>query len=165
MNLRAIGRLLHVGNLHPGGHRACRWRRRHRTPRRAAGPRNKPARGTPNSRGCSVSISCPARRSTTRKSGRPRRSIPPSSIANSPGEQLGYNSCRVFVQYIVWKADPQGLKKRFAQLLELADKHHLRVMPVLFDDCHSMPSGNRISAGRTIPSPARPTPAGFPAPA
>lgn len=50
-------------------------------------------------------------------------------------EGLGYNSCRVFVQYIVWKADPAGLKKRFTQLLEIADKHQLRVMPVLFDDC------------------------------
>jgi len=50
-------------------------------------------------------------------------------------EGLGYNSCRVFVQYIVWKADPAGLKKRFSRLLEIADKHQLRVMPVLFDDC------------------------------
>jgi len=48
---------------------------------------------------------------------------------------LGYNSCRVFVQYIVWKADPAGFKKRFTRLLEIADKHQLRVMPVLFDDC------------------------------
>ncbi|MCF7732902.1 MAG: family 43 glycosylhydrolase [Akkermansiaceae bacterium] len=50
-------------------------------------------------------------------------------------EQLGYNSCRVFVQYIVWKADPAGLKDRFTQLLGIADQHHLSVMPVLFDDC------------------------------
>ena len=50
-------------------------------------------------------------------------------------EGLGYNSCRVFVQYIVWKADPVGLKTRFIRLLEIADKHQLRVMPVLFDDC------------------------------
>jgi hypothetical protein len=50
-------------------------------------------------------------------------------------EGLGYNSCRVFVQYIVWKADPAGFKQRFTKLLEIADKHQLRVMPVLFDDC------------------------------
>lgn len=50
-------------------------------------------------------------------------------------EHLGYNSCRVFVQYIVWKADPQGLKDRFTRLLEIADKHRISVMPVLFDDC------------------------------
>ncbi len=50
-------------------------------------------------------------------------------------EQLGYNSCRVFIQYIVWKLDPNGLKKRFTQLLEIADKHKISVVPVLFDDC------------------------------
>jgi hypothetical protein len=49
--------------------------------------------------------------------------------------QLGYNSCRVFVQYIVWKADPAGLKQRFTQFLEIAARHQLSVMPVLFDDC------------------------------
>jgi hypothetical protein len=32
-------------------------------------------------------------------------------------EGLGYNSCRVFLQYIVWKQDPEGFKKRFEQKL------------------------------------------------
>lgn len=50
-------------------------------------------------------------------------------------EGLGYTSCRVFVQYIVWKADPKGLKQRFTQFLEIAAKHRISVMPVLFDDC------------------------------
>lgn len=50
-------------------------------------------------------------------------------------EQLGYNSCRVFIQYIVWKLDPSGLKNRFTQLLEIAEKHKISVVPVLFDDC------------------------------
>ncbi len=50
-------------------------------------------------------------------------------------EGLGYNSCRIFVQYIVWKADPEGLKQRFTRFLEIAAKHKLSVMPVLFDDC------------------------------
>ena len=48
---------------------------------------------------------------------------------------LGFTSCRVFVQYIVWKQDPAGFKKRFSQFLAIADKHQLSVMPVLFDDC------------------------------
>lgn len=48
---------------------------------------------------------------------------------------LGFNSCRVFVQYIVWKQDPRAFRKRFQQFLEMADRHGLRVMPVLFDDC------------------------------
>lgn len=50
-------------------------------------------------------------------------------------EGLGYNSCRVFIQYIVWKQDPKGLKSRFAQFLSIAEKHKISVMPVLFDDC------------------------------
>jgi len=50
-------------------------------------------------------------------------------------EGLGYNSCRVFIQYIVWKQDPKGLKDRFDQFLSIAEKHKISVMPVLFDDC------------------------------
>lgn len=50
-------------------------------------------------------------------------------------EGLGYNACRVFLQYIVWKEDPQGFKKRFDQFLNIAAKHGISVMPVLFDDC------------------------------
>jgi len=51
------------------------------------------------------------------------------------GAGLGYNSARVFIQYIVWKADPDGFAKRFEQFLKIADKHDITVMPVLFDDC------------------------------
>jgi hypothetical protein len=50
-------------------------------------------------------------------------------------EKAGYNSIRVFLQYIVWKDDPEGLKRRIAEFLTLADKHHLRVMFVPFCDC------------------------------
>jgi len=50
-------------------------------------------------------------------------------------EKIGFNSCRVFVQYIVWKHDPDGLKKRLEQFVAIADRHGLSVMPVLFDDC------------------------------
>lgn len=50
-------------------------------------------------------------------------------------EDIGYNSLRVFVPYIVWKKDPSSFKRRFELFLRCADKHGLRVMPVLFDDC------------------------------
>ncbi len=50
-------------------------------------------------------------------------------------QDLGFNSIRVFLQYLVWKHDPHGLKKRLAQLLDIADKRALTTMPVLFDDC------------------------------
>ena len=47
----------------------------------------------------------------------------------------GYNNLRVFMQYLVWEHDPEGLKKRIDQFLTIADKHGMKVMPVLFDDC------------------------------
>lgn len=48
---------------------------------------------------------------------------------------LGFNSCRVFVQYLVWKHDPEGLKARFERFLAIADSHGLSTIPVPFDDC------------------------------
>jgi hypothetical protein len=51
------------------------------------------------------------------------------------GAGIGYNSARVFIQYIVWKADPPAFKVRFDNFLRLAGKHRMSVIPVLFDDC------------------------------
>ncbi len=48
---------------------------------------------------------------------------------------IGFNTCRVFVQYLVWKHDPDGLKRRIDRFLTIASKHRISVMPVLFDDC------------------------------
>ena len=39
------------------------------------------------------------------------------------GAKLGFNSTRVFIQYIVWKQDPEGFQRRFEQFLALAHKH------------------------------------------
>lgn len=50
-------------------------------------------------------------------------------------QDLGFNTIRVFLQYIVWKDDAAGLKQRFEQLLEICSRHGISVMPVLFDDC------------------------------
>ncbi|HQF19773.1 MAG TPA: FecR domain-containing protein [Kiritimatiellia bacterium] len=47
---------------------------------------------------------------------------------------VGYTSIRVQLQFAVWQADPDGFLKRVDKLLELAAKHGLRVVPVLFDD-------------------------------
>ncbi len=49
---------------------------------------------------------------------------------------LGMNTCRVFVQYLVWESDPAGLKERFARFLAICRNCGMRVLPVLFDDCH-----------------------------
>jgi len=49
--------------------------------------------------------------------------------------EAGYNSLRLFVQYLVWEADPWGLLERFDQVLQVASRQGLSVMPVFFDDC------------------------------
>ena len=49
--------------------------------------------------------------------------------------KAGYNSIRVFVQYLVWKDDPAGLLDRFERLLATADRHGIGVAPILFCDC------------------------------
>jgi hypothetical protein len=50
-------------------------------------------------------------------------------------EKAGYNSLRVFVQYLVWKHNPESLKERMDRFLAIADKHGMRVMFVPFCDC------------------------------
>lgn len=48
---------------------------------------------------------------------------------------VGYNSIRVFVQYLVWKDDSDGLKQRIHQLLDIADSFNISTALILFDDC------------------------------
>jgi len=48
---------------------------------------------------------------------------------------LGLNSLRVFLHFLVWEADPGGHAKRLDQFLELAHRRGFRSMLVLFDDC------------------------------
>lgn len=48
---------------------------------------------------------------------------------------VGMNSLRVFVQYVVYEAEPEKLIKRMERLLEIADSHGISVMYILFDDC------------------------------
>ncbi len=50
-------------------------------------------------------------------------------------EETGYNSLRVFLQYLVWEHDPDAFKKRIDEFLAIANKHGLTVTFVLFDDC------------------------------
>jgi Cellulase (glycosyl hydrolase family 5) len=48
-------------------------------------------------------------------------------------ESLGFNSLRVFLHHIPWEQDSEGFLKRIDQFLEVADRHHIGVMLVLFD--------------------------------
>ena len=48
---------------------------------------------------------------------------------------IGYNSCRVFVQYLVWEADPAGLLARLRRFVDIAGANGISTMFTLFDDC------------------------------
>ena len=50
-------------------------------------------------------------------------------------EKAGYNSVRIFLQYLVWKDNPKGLKNRLDKFLTIADKHGISSMMILFCDC------------------------------
>jgi hypothetical protein len=50
-------------------------------------------------------------------------------------QELGFNTVRVFVNYAVWEADAAGLKTNIQRFLEVADKHGVSTVVILFDDC------------------------------
>ncbi len=47
--------------------------------------------------------------------------------------KLGFTSVRVFLHNLLWDQDSVGFLNRIDQFLEVADKHEIRVMLVLFD--------------------------------
>ena len=48
-------------------------------------------------------------------------------------ESLGMNTMRVFLHNLLWQQDSAGFLKRMNQFLAVAEKHHIRIMFVLFD--------------------------------
>lgn len=50
-------------------------------------------------------------------------------------ENIGFNTMRVFLHSIAWKEDKEGFKKRMNTFLNIADKHHIQILFVFFDDC------------------------------
>jgi hypothetical protein len=50
-------------------------------------------------------------------------------------QEAGYNSVRVYLQYLVWADDAEGLKKRIDKFLSIADSHGISTMLILFCDC------------------------------
>lgn len=50
-------------------------------------------------------------------------------------EGIGFNTMRVFLHSVAWKADPEGFKKRVDQFLGIAANHHIEPLFVFFDDC------------------------------
>ncbi len=47
----------------------------------------------------------------------------------------GFNAARVFLQFLVWQADPAGLKRRIDQFLDIASSNGVKAMFIVFDDC------------------------------
>lgn len=64
-------------------------------------------------------------------------SFDPQEIDKELGwaESLGLNTMRVFLHDLLWQQDPQGFKERVAIFLEIASKHHIKPLFVLFDSC------------------------------
>src|SRR5664279_2557382 len=63
-------------------------------------------------------------------------------------EGIGFNTMRVFLHSIAWKEDKVGFKKRMNAFLSIANKHHIQIMFVFFDDCW-----NKVPHAGTQPMP------------
>lgn len=50
-------------------------------------------------------------------------------------QQLGFTSVRVFLHHIPFQQDAQGFLARIEQFLQIAERHNIGVMFVLFDSC------------------------------
>ncbi len=50
-------------------------------------------------------------------------------------EELGFNTMRVFLSSVVWKAEPVLFKKNIDKFLTICTRHNIRPMFVFFDDC------------------------------
>ncbi len=50
-------------------------------------------------------------------------------------EDLRMNTMRVFLHDLAWEQDPAGFKKRLGEFLDIAARHKIRPLLVLFDDC------------------------------
>jgi hypothetical protein len=50
-------------------------------------------------------------------------------------EQIGMNSIRVFLHYLVWKEEGRKFIERIEKFLEMADSHNIRIIFVFLDDC------------------------------
>ncbi len=50
-------------------------------------------------------------------------------------ERIGLNCVRVFLQSLVYEESPERFLKNFDDFLAIADRHGLKVMPILFDSC------------------------------
>lgn len=75
------------------------------------------------------------------------------------GEQLGFNSIIIYMQYLVWEKDSAYYKDRFKRFLDIAESHHFTVSPTFFDDvnfvCSGDDCGNSHLGDQGEPDPAK----------
>jgi len=59
----------------------------------------------------------------------------PTTIDRELGwaEGIGMNTMRVFLHNLLWEQDPKGFRKRVDKFLEIAARHHIKPVFVLFD--------------------------------
>jgi hypothetical protein len=50
-------------------------------------------------------------------------------------QAMGLDTMRVFLHDLVWQQDPEGFKQRIDRFLEIASRHQIRPIFVLFDSC------------------------------
>ena len=50
-------------------------------------------------------------------------------------ESIGLNTMRVFLHDLPWQQDAEGFRKRIDTFLQIAAKHHIKPLLVLFDSC------------------------------
>jgi hypothetical protein len=50
-------------------------------------------------------------------------------------ESIGLNTMRVFLHDLPWQQDPEAFRKRIDAFLQIAAKHHIKPLLVLFDSC------------------------------
>lgn len=82
----------------------------------------------------------------------------------SQAREFGFNSVRVFLQFVVWEKEREAFLSTFDRFLSIAEKNGLLVLPILFDDCafdggqdpfygEQLPPIPNIHNGRWTPSP------------
>ncbi len=64
-------------------------------------------------------------------------SYDPETIEKELGwaEGLGFNTLRVYLSSVVWQNDPEGMKERMTDFLDICGKHSMKALFVFFDDC------------------------------
>lgn len=65
-----------------------------------------------------------------------QKTFDPETIDRELGyaEGIGFNTMRVYLHSLAYKADPKGFKKRVGDYLEIADSHGIKTIFVFFDD-------------------------------